>query len=112
MNIISMMRRSANVKKIVLDGPNLVVYGYIDHKEVAMIEIEAGIPVPGRYVHSGIWRPRIYPFPAMQVGDSFAAPADRANAVRFSAAQWKRRHPGWDYTSRVEGCVIRVWRTA
>lgn len=79
---------------------------------MAKIEIENGVPVPEKYVHSGPGRPRIYPFSTMQVGDSFALPADRANVVRFSASQWKRRHPGWDYTSRVDGGVIRIWRTA
>lgn len=79
---------------------------------MAEIKIETDVPVPGKYIHSGTGSPRVYPFPAMQIGDSFSLPVGRSNVVRFSASQWKRRHPGWDYTSRVDGDVIRIWRTA
>jgi hypothetical protein len=53
----------------------------------------------------------LYPFPEMQLGESFTFPIDPANVaargksrdlmrVRQAAAQYKRRNAGWNYTVR------------
>ena len=70
------------------------------------MQIVDNIPVPespkGSYVR--------YPFAEMKPGDSFLAPF--TNGVREAATQWKKRHPGWDYTTRTQGDSIRLWCTA
>lgn len=58
---------------------------------------------------------RKYRFDEMPVKASFAVPALNSNA-RAAASNYKRHHPGWDYTARTlteNGvAVIRIWRTA
>lgn len=47
-------------------------------------------------------------FHSMGVGQSFLG----TNSDKVGAASFKHRHPGWDYTSQVEGDGVRIWRTA
>lgn len=83
-----------------------------------MIEIEKNVPVPIRWAG----RSRIYPFPDMAVGDSFAIPLtnDRVDGddkaairLRSSAIIYGKRHD-CTFTVRVDraGGVARCWRTA
>jgi hypothetical protein len=44
----------------------------------------------------------------MEIGDSFIG---EKNAVS-AAGQYKKRTPGWDYTTRKEADCYRIWRTA
>lgn len=50
----------------------------------------------------------------MKVGDSFTVANEKnaASAVRGSLTAWKRRNKGWSYATRVDGDMLRVWRTA
>jgi hypothetical protein len=53
-----------------------------------------------------------YPFADMPVGASFLLPRSERLKVSGAAANWKKRHPGWDYTSRTSEEGLRFWRTA
>lgn len=86
------------------------MYRFIYIQESAMkVDLDRPIPAPIK----GGGRPAIYPFDDMPVGGSFFVPqcGDGENA-RLAAAARKRRHPGWDYTSRQEKGGVRIWRTA
>lgn len=74
------------------------------------MQIERGIPIPEDH---GVRRRRSQlPFARMEVGDSVLVPADSARRMLMAAATWKRRHPGWDYTTRkASDGTMRLWRT-
>ena len=69
------------------------------------VDKDVGVPTG-----HGRGRPAIYPFASLAIGDSFTVPVIDALKARLSAAQRKRLHPGWDYASRTEGDVVRIWR--
>ncbi len=72
-----------------------------------MIEIEKGVPVPTQPINN------VYSFGAMEIGDSFILDQAQTDRVRPAASVYKRRHPGWDYTSRTQpDGSVRIWRTA
>lgn len=81
-----------------------------------MIKIEKDVPAPP--YKAG--RPRKYPFPSMEVGDSFTVPllgimtpkGDKAAAKLTSAAGFYARTHGGQFTVRVdrENNVARCWR--
>ena len=55
---------------------------------------------------------RSFGWSAMQVGDRQDwALTDRKNVFE-AASQYKRRNPGWNYTTRVVGKTLQIWRTA
>jgi hypothetical protein len=66
-------------------------------------QIEKGIPLPGNL--NG--RASVYPFPQMEVGDSFAFEPDRYNTVRRAATYW-----GGDHGVKFSVSTIhnRCWR--
>jgi hypothetical protein len=66
-------------------------------------ELESKVELPeSRYMD--------FPFAEMKVGQSFIVNDFR---VRSAASQWKKRHPGWNYTTRAVGQgKYRLWRTA
>lgn len=66
-----------------------------------IIEIERGIPIPTN---------RIYPFPKMQIGDSFLCGNDMdSQAIRNSACRYgKRKNKKFVVRKVKEG--YRVWR--
>lgn len=71
------------------------------------MELETGIPIPrsrGSLVR--------YPFADMQIGASFTRPKEQQRMLRVAASHYKARNPGWHYESRIQGDVIRLWRTA
>jgi hypothetical protein len=72
----------------------------------AGITIEKGVPLPA---------PRgnlMYPFDTMAIGDSFTVTPDKRPGLSVAAAQYKRNHKGWDYTTRMQASgLVRVWRT-
>jgi hypothetical protein len=76
-----------------------------------MFSIETNVPPPAFHANSP-GRRAVYPFAALQVGDSFLATGEHARRAGGAAKIWKRRHPGWDYTTRVEKGGTRVWRMA
>lgn len=54
-----------------------------------------------------------YPFGDMNIGDSFEFDGLLAYKIRSAAGWYKKRHPGWEYTTRtVSDTHIRLWRTA
>jgi hypothetical protein len=75
---------------------------------MSAIQIEWGVPIPTEGRRGGA----VYPFPDMRVGASFTLPKTEADKLGGAAKVWKRRHPGWNYTTRISGDVIRIWRTA
>jgi hypothetical protein len=68
------------------------------------MDIERGLPIPPP--HSNLVR---HPFGALKVGDSISRPVAEQNSFRAAASQYKIRHPGWDYTSRAQGDLVRLW---
>ena len=80
-------------------------------------EIKNGIPVPPK---SG--RPRRlcrYPFALMAIGDCFSVPVERSyahtSAALLTAARtFKRHHPGYNFTTRIDRELNEVfcWRIA
>lgn len=74
----------------------------------AMLKIDKDVPIPMRGSWQGLGRK--YPFEEMEVGDSFFVTDVSPKSVRTSANGWKKRHPGFDYTSRVIDGGTRVWR--
>lgn len=72
-------------------------------------EIESDIPVPATRMRKA----RTYPFADMEIGDSFAIPADVPhNRVRIAGYQFGRRHNRKYTVQRVNGERYRCWRVA
>jgi len=80
---------------------------------MTLFKIEKDIPVP-EYAR---WKYNAYPFPDMDVGDSFIVPLDMTKPIRNAAVKWRTRHPGWDFIvgwDRNAGSgheIARLWRT-
>jgi hypothetical protein len=53
-----------------------------------------------------------YEFDGMPLNASFTRPLDEATQLRNAAKYHKNQHPGWDYVTRREGRVIRLWCTS
>lgn len=72
------------------------------------MEIEKNIPIPRSHAE-GVK----YPFPQMEIGDSFVVPIDRRVAVCMACLRYKEKH-GKQFTTRKteDGKSIRVWRIA
>jgi hypothetical protein len=84
-----------------------------------MLEINRGVPIPPPPMGRG--SPRLYPFPDMQIGDSFFIPAPSSSpddlakvAYRayFAVSNWRRKHPETKFTVRRMGDRVGVWRVA
>lgn len=71
------------------------------------MKIETDIPIPPAW--SGTAR---YPFGQMKKGESIDRPKEFQNTLRTAASQYKGRHPGWDYKTRIQGNVMRLWCVA
>ena len=67
-------------------------------------KIEKNIPVPKNLSLKGL-----YPFPAMEVGDSFIVPVGCVPAVRGAATVYGKRH-NVKFTCRKTSNGGRVWR--
>ena len=75
---------------------------------MAMVDLVDTVPLPQKRVKAFT-----LPLATMGVGQSFFVDGvTGGHATREAVAQYKRRHPGWDYTTRREGAGLRVWRTA
>lgn len=77
------------------------------------IKIRSDLPIPARQMSSY----SKYPFGEMGIGDSFSIVvsgpfAPEAMRPRHAVANYKFRHPGWNYTSRVADGMLTIWRTA
>lgn len=79
---------------------------------VRQFDIDNSIPVPeGRVAQSG--RRPSFPWGQLKIGDSFLVSEKKRMSAASSASQYKRSHPGWEYTSlRQENGAIRFWRIA
>lgn len=68
-----------------------------------MFPIVKGIPVPSPRSNS------LYPWGAMEVGDSFLAPLKKASSIATGCKKARLRYGGkFVYRTTPEGC--RVWR--
>ena len=72
------------------------------------MEIEKSIPIPRAHATR-----KEYPFPQMEIGDSFVVPIDRRVAVGVACHSYKKKH-GKQFTTRKteDGKFVRVWRIA
>lgn len=68
-----------------------------------MIEIDKNVPIPEKRERKGK-----YPFPKMEVGDSFFTKSD---GVKAALSRYSKAH-GVDLISRKEGDGFRIWRKA
>lgn len=75
-----------------------------------MFEVLSDVPPPPKRFAGDDFRR--YPFDTLGVGQSFVVPSEQGDLVRSAAKMWKRRHPGWDYTTRSRDGTTRVWRIA
>lgn len=76
-------------------------------------KIESGIPLPDQW---GRGRPCKYPFPDMEVGDSFFCEWSHSKTVQFNvytaAQEYARRHRPMKFSGRIVEGGIRIWRVA
>jgi hypothetical protein len=73
-----------------------------------MFEIQKDVPTP-KHIGSGA-KPK-YPFPQMEVGDSFFAPGITARGLS-NATQWHANKTGKKFTCATEADGARCWRVA
>jgi hypothetical protein len=71
------------------------------------MKLETNIPIP--LDRSGS---KVYSFEKMKVGNSFVVPFNQVAGLRASAAYYKVRHRGFDYTTRKEVDGLRLWCTS
>lgn len=71
--------------------------------------VEQGVAIPPRPGRGGSRR-FSYPWPRMEVGDSFAAPADRVVSVVIQVS-CRNKKCVEQYDFRLLGDHVRVWRT-
>jgi hypothetical protein len=72
------------------------------------MKIESHIPAPSPESARAV-----YPFPSMNVGDSFLVlEADWIKNLRSAAYMYAKRHPGVRFTVRKYGEGWRLWRIA
>lgn len=76
------------------------------------IEIERGVRLPPRLPRQPV---TIYPWAKLRIGNSFTVSIDPEvrRKAQIAASTYKRRNPGWCYTTRLEheDGVMRIWRT-
>jgi hypothetical protein len=74
------------------------------------MKIERGVKLPPARAA----RNEVYQWAKMRLGDSITVDIDLETRRRAqsAASTYKRRHPGWDYTTRLEpeDGVMRIWR--
>ena len=84
-----------------------------------MFMIETGIEMPPRVYTGAGGAAKKYPFPEMEVGDSFYFPAKGNSKVAkrravgrmtASAAGWSKKLPGRKWSVRTVEGGVRVWR--
>lgn len=76
------------------------------------MQIRTDIPIPPARLRDASGRPRVYPFPDMPIGGSFAVPIADAEKVAVAARMWRKRHLGWNYVGRRCDNEYRIWRTS
>lgn len=72
-----------------------------------MFKIEKNVEIPGGAGSVGV-RNR-YPFPDMEVGDSFFVPGEQGSKAGPAAHTWGRVH-GRKFMTQKEGDGVRIWR--
>lgn len=65
------------------------------------VQIEKNIPMR---------KATVWPFPEMEVGDSFLAPLNKENSVRRMGCYYQEKL-GWTFTGRRQEDGYRIWRT-
>lgn len=70
-----------------------------------MVKIESGVPLPPAR------NKRRYPYPQLQVGDSFFVPSMGQNEIANQAWRWGKKL-GRTFETRKRPGGVRVWRTA
>jgi len=72
-------------------------------------EIEKNVPMPEASPNKG--RPRVYPFPEMEVGDSFVVEIEDSKLLRSAAGAYSRKYGG-TFTVRIDRKTqeVRCWR--
>lgn len=73
----------------------------------AKYKVESGIPIPDK----DIGRHSVFPFKAMDVGDSFAVENEQLNNARASAS-WDGKRNGRKFSVRKTATGYRCWRIA
>lgn len=68
--------------------------------------IEKGVAPPKRHASTK------YPFPDMDVGDSFAVPTEQLALVRTASYHWGKINGGKKFSTRKYGDGYRCWRIA
>lgn len=72
-----------------------------------MFKIEKTVEIPGNAGRTG--GPNRYPFPDMEVGDSFFVSGAQGSKAGPAAHTWGRSH-GRKFVTRKEGDGVRIWR--
>ena len=67
--------------------------------------IEKNIPTPHKVGNAK------YPFPDMEIGDSFSVARDMELRIRAASRLWGKHHDA-KFITRKNGDGFRVWRTA
>lgn len=72
---------------------------------MSIYTIEKSVPLPSK-------RQRIiYPFPDMQIGDSFSVPSSKYQNLNGAARAYEKKNPGTKFTTRkMQDNEIRIWR--
>ena len=70
-----------------------------------MIKIDKGLKIPP----PAVGRPRKYPFPDMEVGDSFFS--EDVENVSAAVGKYNKRQPETHFVRRRVDGGIRIWRT-
>jgi len=71
-----------------------------------MIKVQKNIPIPNTK-----GRKMKYPFPDMNIGDSFEVDGVKKNTVLGAATSWaKRNKKKWEFTIRFVNNKTRIWR--
>lgn len=73
--------------------------------------ISSSVPIPSDAGRRG--PPRKYPLDSMNVGESFAVPAESAPGVRASIKYFRAKNPSFSFVTRKESDGgLRIWRVA
>lgn len=76
---------------------------------ISQYAIDSSVPIPDMHGGRGILK---YPFPLMQVGDSFFVPGRNSQGVKGTINYWNRAGRKFTTRTRTENGVygVRVWR--
>ena len=90
------------------DGQVKIVDAAQSHRYTTAMKTQTDIPIPEK---TG-GRALRWDFGSMTKGASFTEPKAQASNLTSAASRYKSTRTGWDYTTKTEGDVIRLWCTA